>query len=626
MSVFRALPAKPSLEFERKEAKALLRQLRAGHPNALARAQARHAAFSTTVPEKIQLADAQLVIAREYGFASWPRLVRYLGDLERLLHRAGQLSHRRTMPSKAIEKSVASFMKAHTQRSVSAWRALTAYVPRFYELPVNDVFQMTLTEDEAKLALARQQGFVNWDAMITRAGQAQRSERGGAFETPPIRLAFEAMRAGDLDALIRVVETHPDLRHPSEYQRAVGQQLPRVALEVERQIGRDAMRPITAWLEAEGFDLQYELNIQLCGGMYMKPDDVRYLLARGADPQWIAPNGLPLLEHAIVRYWNGEAVDLVAKRTIPRSALWIAAGLGDVDGVGRFLDRRGKPTAAAHASRPDFMALGALATSWIPNADDDEILMEAFSVAVFNNRTAVVEYMVSRGFPIDTCVWEMPMLVIAIGNGWLPMVECLLRCGASLDVAGKYNGTARDAARSMIENGPTSKSPTYRRIAELCGLDPDAILAAHLATPAPTPTILPWMHDVFALASDDARRMGQTTVGPENLFFGLFGAAAYSVRLPVEAGFDLQRFRRDFSARSYSTTERNAATNLPMNAEGDAVIAAALSHATGERSDVLGGHHVLLALLRDERGPVATLLAKYGTDTSKLGEELARVR
>ncbi|MCC6245752.1 MAG: Clp protease N-terminal domain-containing protein [Gemmatimonadaceae bacterium] len=625
MSVFRALPAKPSLEFERKEAKALLRQLRAGHPDAIARARARHAAFSTTVPEKIQLADAQLVIAREYGFASWPRLVRYFESLERLTHRAGALSHVGMWTPSEIEESVTPFLQSHQKRSVSAWRTLTAYVPRCYELPMDEVFQMAITVDEAKLALARRQGFGSWDAMMTRAAQAQRAHQRGAFDTPPVRLAYEAMRDGDLESLIRVVEAHHQLRHPNEYQLAVGEQLPRMALQFERERGRDAMRPIIEWLDKEGFDLQYEMNIQLCGRKNMKPDDVRYLLERGANPNWIAPNGLPLLEHAIVRYWNGDAVDLVATRTIPRKALWIAAGLGDVDGVRKFLDRAGKPTAAARASRPDFIALGGPPTPWIPNPDDDEILMEAFSVAVFNNRTAVVEYMASRGFPVDTSVWGMPMLAMAVGNGWVPMVECLLRCGASLDVAGSYNGSARDMARSMIENGPTSQSPTYRRIAELCGLDPDAILAARGASKAPTPALLPWVHDAFALAADDARRVGQTTVGPENLFFGLLGAADYLAGFLIKAGFDLRRFRRDFADRIQSRVDRGTPAKAPMHAEGDAVIAAALSHATEKRSDVLGGHHVLLALLRDERGPVATLLGKYGTDNTKLREELARV-
>lgn len=80
----RPLPPRPSLEYERKEAKALLRRLRAGDPEAQARA--RHPGFSASDPPSPRLADAQLVIAREYGFASWPRLVRWFGDVERQQH------------------------------------------------------------------------------------------------------------------------------------------------------------------------------------------------------------------------------------------------------------------------------------------------------------------------------------------------------------------------------------------------------------------------------------------------------------------------------------------------------------------------------------------------------------
>ena len=47
MSALRPLPARPNLEFERKEAKALLRRLRAGDPEALERARARHPRIAT---------------------------------------------------------------------------------------------------------------------------------------------------------------------------------------------------------------------------------------------------------------------------------------------------------------------------------------------------------------------------------------------------------------------------------------------------------------------------------------------------------------------------------------------------------------------------------------------------
>src|SRR4051812_26786204 len=85
----RPLPPRPSLEFERKEAKALLRRLRDGDPEALARARARHPAIGAPARDRIRLSDAQLVIAREYGFASWPRLVRYFGDVAHRRHARG---------------------------------------------------------------------------------------------------------------------------------------------------------------------------------------------------------------------------------------------------------------------------------------------------------------------------------------------------------------------------------------------------------------------------------------------------------------------------------------------------------------------------------------------------------
>ena len=79
----RPLPATPHLEYERKQAKALLKQLHAGDPDALRRVQAAHpAALRDTRVEALQLSDVQHVIAREYGFTSWPRMVEYFEVLE----------------------------------------------------------------------------------------------------------------------------------------------------------------------------------------------------------------------------------------------------------------------------------------------------------------------------------------------------------------------------------------------------------------------------------------------------------------------------------------------------------------------------------------------------------------
>ncbi len=78
------LPARPSLEQLRKQAKDLVHAARAGDDTAVARF--RHAAVRRAErnPAAAVLADAQLVIAREYGFSSWADLVhhvrRVIGD------------------------------------------------------------------------------------------------------------------------------------------------------------------------------------------------------------------------------------------------------------------------------------------------------------------------------------------------------------------------------------------------------------------------------------------------------------------------------------------------------------------------------------------------------------------
>lgn len=78
-TVSRGLPAQPHLDVPKQEARELLALWRERHPAALERMQQRHprfsdtnsAAISTAVPK---LVDAQLVIAREYGFTNWTAL------------------------------------------------------------------------------------------------------------------------------------------------------------------------------------------------------------------------------------------------------------------------------------------------------------------------------------------------------------------------------------------------------------------------------------------------------------------------------------------------------------------------------------------------------------------------
>jgi hypothetical protein len=621
MSVVRPLPLRPSLEYERKEAKALLRRLRAGDSESIARAQAVHPRMQPPSLGRVQLADAQLVIAREYGFASWPKLVQYFNDVHRQTQSPGRRHFR---PLDFLSESALRLVAAHQRREPTVARELAAYVPRFYGLKAAEIFASSLTEDDARLTVARRNGYPSWEVLRDEVAAGDPFDRHKT-DVDPARYVSKAMAAADLPALISIVDAHPELLHMTDYEIAKGRGLLRSAISFERRIGRDAMRPIIEWLESQGLRLQDELNRQLCGHIYMRTEKVGWLLDRGADPNWVAPNGVSVLDHAIIRYWNGEAVDLLAARVRPRKALWISAGLGDVDGVARFLDRSGKPTPAARRDRPYFDALQPGGFSSHPDPDDEEILMEAFLVAMFNSRVELLEYMVSRGAPIDSLVFGSPAISLAVGNAWVPVVECLIRLGADLDLDGvgqRTLGSARKMAREHFLNRPEHEP--YRQIVELCGLVPDGMLAERAATPPKEPEFDPRLEEWLRHAGDDAFRLNQPEIGPENLLFALLRFGMTDMFLRQMSLSDLERFYTDWGNRIQPGEDLVEHPKIPIGADLQHVIQQATTDVKERRRGWVDAVELLYALLQNEEGPAAKLLARYGGNAASRRTELAK--
>ena len=81
------LPALPSLEHLRRQSKDLVTAFRKGDADAIRRVHAhlpRAAALDagTITDQGLKLSEAQLIIARDHGFASWPRLKRHVEELQ----------------------------------------------------------------------------------------------------------------------------------------------------------------------------------------------------------------------------------------------------------------------------------------------------------------------------------------------------------------------------------------------------------------------------------------------------------------------------------------------------------------------------------------------------------------
>ncbi len=75
-TVSRSLPPQPCLDVPKREARELLDAFRAAQPEALDRVRGNHPRYrnaddATLKSAPLKLSDAQLVLAREYGFSNW---------------------------------------------------------------------------------------------------------------------------------------------------------------------------------------------------------------------------------------------------------------------------------------------------------------------------------------------------------------------------------------------------------------------------------------------------------------------------------------------------------------------------------------------------------------------------
>ena len=117
-TVSRGLPAQPHLDVPKQQARELLRQCKAKAPDDLDRVRRQHPRFYTAdddgIATQLKLSDAQLVMAREYGFSSWTQLRQRITD-----HTAAQL----------IDKAIRS------NDTTAVTRLLAAY-PNLLHVPV----------------------------------------------------------------------------------------------------------------------------------------------------------------------------------------------------------------------------------------------------------------------------------------------------------------------------------------------------------------------------------------------------------------------------------------------------------------------------------------------------------
>jgi hypothetical protein len=195
------LPSRPNLEHLKGQARTLQRQVRAGEKAALDTVRAFHPRPGVAeAPQSFPLADAQLVLARQYGFASWPALRRHLAVVEqyaRYPHEDGRAVGSSSPADDLLRLGCLLYGGDDTLRHAEA-RALLERQPElagtsiYTAAAVGDVAaaQRFLNEDPA--SVNRTGGPFDWEPLLYLAYSRIDSDAPGHDPLAVARLLLEA--------------------------------------------------------------------------------------------------------------------------------------------------------------------------------------------------------------------------------------------------------------------------------------------------------------------------------------------------------------------------------------------------------------------------------------------------
>jgi ankyrin repeat protein len=163
-------PARPSLEQYKKQAKDLVKAFKSADPGAIQRIQKFHPRsekmLGSVLKSRFALADAQLILAREYGFESWPKFAKHV----KTLSRARAVAHPGDSLAQFIEAGCVP-LNNHTSGSLEHAEAILAAHP---EIAAENIYIAAILGDDGVvrrfLAFDAQSattkgGPRNWDAL-----------------------------------------------------------------------------------------------------------------------------------------------------------------------------------------------------------------------------------------------------------------------------------------------------------------------------------------------------------------------------------------------------------------------------------------------------------------------------
>jgi ankyrin repeat protein len=210
----RTLRERPDLDQLKRQAKELLQSFRDGENVAAAEVNAH---YHGADPSTFALHDAQLVIARSYGFDSWPKLKAFVdgASVKRLIEavRARNMEDVRSLLNARPELarlSHANFQVLHhavLERAPEMVRILMAHEANARE----GVYPHRAATTAHAIAVER--GYNDIVRIIEDEEQKRRDTRSGRPGAPPADELYRAIERGEVDRVTAMLDENPALVH-----------------------------------------------------------------------------------------------------------------------------------------------------------------------------------------------------------------------------------------------------------------------------------------------------------------------------------------------------------------------------------------------------------------------------
>jgi ankyrin repeat protein len=363
----RELPARPNLEQYKKQAKDLAKDSTSGVSDALARIRRHHPRFhklsETDIPRaQITLTDAQLVIAREHGFESWPKfanhiemlnLIRSLASLDDPVaafievacvprhswHASGTLEHAETILSRYPQVATAGIHTAAILADESAVRGFLSRDPKSATATGGphgwDALTHLCFSRYLRIDKARSDAFLRTARALLDAGASAKTGWYEMIDYPTPRPTFESAIYG-----ASCIARHAELTR----------------LLLER--GADPNDEETPYHVPEGRD-NTVMKIMLESGK-LNEVSLSWMLLRKAD--WHDEEGLRLvLEHGgdpnLMTHFQNNALHHALRRDNSLRAIELLLDHGADPQLKNSRDGRSAVAIAAHRGRGDVVAL-----------------------------------------------------------------------------------------------------------------------------------------------------------------------------------------------------------------------------------------------------------------------------